>query len=449
MPRATAARGLEARATGEGYRGLAVLLLLSFAVRLAWGLCQPGQIDSRLPDQAEYLQLGRNLLHNHEFAFFDQRFGQEVRAFRTPGYPALIAVCGGNVRVLRVVQAVIDTSTVLAAFLLARCWLTSRGATVAAIFVAANPFLVYFSGLVLSETLFTAMLTWGLVLLVRRPGVFCGGVVLALAIMVRPSAVAVPVILGCATRVVRAGKAGGSAGATGETPVLRMKTCRSTDITGGTPVLQKSKAGGLVTVAVSMILLTAAAVFPWAARNRGVLGEWVWLTTNNGITRYDGFNPVATGASGQSFLASPELRYLAGLSETGRDRALSAMADEFIHRQWQQNPWGMVRLTLAKIARTWSPIPLSSEFGTRRLYLIVAMTYALPLYLAALAGVFFGKLPGRARFLLIVPALYFTVVHAASVGSLRYRVPVEPILAVLAGAGIAWMMQRLSRQPRS
>ena len=408
---------------------LIVLLVLSFAVRLVWGLYQPAQIDSRLPDQAEYLQLGRNLLHDHRYAFFDARFGQEVRAYRTPGYPGLIAACGGNVRVLRAVQAVIDTSTVLAALLLARRWLTPRGAMAAAIFVAANPFLVYFSGLVLSETLFTAMLAWGLVLLVCRPGYVVGGAVLALSVLVRPSALALPLILGCATRALRA-----------------TTMCRSTDTTGGTPVLQRSQRGRLVAVGAGMILLTVAAVFPWAARNRAVLGEWVWLTTNNGITRYDGFNPTAAGASDQSFLVRPESRFLSGLTETERDRALSAHADEFIRRQWQQAPAGLVRLTLLKIARTWSPVPLSSEFGTRRLYLIVAMAYALPFYLAGLAGICFGKLPVRVRFLLIVPALYFTVIHAASVGSLRYRIPVEPILAVLAGAGIAWMMER--RSPR-
>jgi 4-amino-4-deoxy-L-arabinose transferase-like glycosyltransferase len=393
---------------------LAVLLVFSFALRLAWGLWQPAQIDSRLPDQAEYLQLGRNLLHNHQFSFFDERFGQEVRAYRTPGYPVLIAACGGNVRVLRIVQAVIDTSTVLAAFLLARRWLTPGGSMATAIFVAVNPFLVYFSGLVLSETLFTAMLTWGVVLLVRRPGYVLGGVVLALSVLVRPSAVALPVILGCATRIL----------------------CPS-----------PAKPGGLAAVGLGMVLITVAVTFPWALRNRAVLGEWVWLTTNNGITRYDGFNPGATGASDQSFLARPELRFLSRLSETGRDRTLSSLADEFVRCQWRQNPSGLLRLSLLKIARTWSPVPLSSEFGSRRLYLIVAIAYAVPSYLAGLAGILFGKLPARGRFLLIVPALYYTAVHAASVGSLRYRIPVEPILAVLAGAGIAWMIERLS--PRS
>ena len=39
------------------------------------------------------------------------------------------------------------------------------------------------------------------------------------------------------------------------------------------------------------------------------------------------------------------------------------------------------------------------------------------------------------RLYLLVPALYFTLVHGATVGSLRYRVPADVPLAVLAGFG--------------
>jgi hypothetical protein len=47
--------------------------------------------------------------------------------------------------------------------------------------------------------------------------------------------------------------------------------------------------------------------------------------------------------------------------------------------------------------------------------------------------------------LLALPAVYFTLVHAVSVGSLRYRVPVEPQLAILAAAGAAVVFGRSKR----
>src|SRR4051812_17907873 len=146
------------------------LLAGALAVRLAWGLDRggaEGAID-RLPDQREYLALGRNLLQGQGLKFFDPRFGDEVVAFRTPGYPLLVAACGGSVRAVRVAQAFIDTSTVLAAYLLARRWLSRRAALVAAGVVAGHPFFIYFTRLVLTQTLFTAMVGWGVGFLLWR-----------------------------------------------------------------------------------------------------------------------------------------------------------------------------------------------------------------------------------------------------------------------------------------
>ena len=35
----------------------------------------------------------------------------------------------------------------------------------------------------------------------------------------------------------------------------------------------------------SMLLLTILMLLPWAIRNHRVLGQWVWTSTNAGITR--------------------------------------------------------------------------------------------------------------------------------------------------------------------
>jgi hypothetical protein len=53
-----------------------------------------------------------------------------------------------------------------------------------------------------------------------------------------------------------------------------------------------------------------------------------------------------------------------------------------------------------------------------------------------LIGLIRGRLSGRVKLFLLAPAAYFTVVHMLTVGSLRYRVPAEPPLAVLI-AGLA------------
>ena len=393
-----------------------LLLGLALAVRLTWALAQPVTDESidRLPDQREYLALGRNLLHGQGLKFFDPRFGDEVWAYRTPGYPMLVAACNGNVRTVRVVQAFIDTSTVLAVYLLARRWL-GRGASLAAgAIVALNPFLIYFTGLVLTETLFTAMLAWGMWLILgraRRDGEvgwaatlawLSGALLLALAILVRQSAIGLPLVLGVAGALVNRGR--------------------------GTPYHRRWP----LPVGATVILLTGLVLLPWAWRNYRVLGAWVWTTTNGGITAYDGFNPDATGASDQSFVLSmPELR---SMDELGRSAYLSDLAKQFVRHQ----PRRAAELAVIKAARMWSPVPLSQEYGGWK-YRTVGLAYTVPLYGLVLLGLMRDNASGggiarAAKVYLLIPAIYFTAVHMLSVGSLRYRIPAEPPMAVLAAS---------------
>lgn len=403
-------------------RSWAILIILGLAlsVRIGWGITRPADdaAINALPDQREYLSLAQNLLHGHGLQFIDPRFDEAVKAFRTPGYPLMVAACGASVRAVRVVQALLDTSTVLAVYLLARMLIAGRLAPLfAAGIVALNPFLIYFTSLVLSETLFTAMLAWAMVLLVFSNGArgsiwaallwLGGGLILALTVLVRPSAVALPVLLGLLsvflnTRAEGSYKSFGSPGA----------------------------AGWRLPPGLTMVVLTFLSLLPWVVRNRVVLGHWVWLDTNSGFTLYDGFNPDATGASDQSFVQRmPELQ---ALDEVGRDEHLKQEAIDFA----QAHPGMVVRLAGAKLARTWSPVPLSREYGRPALR-VIAIAYALPFDALVLAGLLWGRMPRSAKLFLIAPAIYFSIIHALTVGSLRYRVPVEPPLAVMSAA-VLW-----------
>jgi hypothetical protein len=79
------------------------------------------------------------------------------------------------------------------------------------------------------------------------------------------------------------------------------------------------------------------------------------------------------------------------------------------------------------------------------MYRLISAAYALPLDVLAIAGLFCSRRFSRlAKGLLLTPAVYFTVVHALSVGSLRYRVPVEPMLAALAAAGVLAVLSLFS-----
>lgn len=407
---------------------LVILLLIGLVARVAWGWVQPtdNAFVERLPDQREYLSLGQSLVRGEALSFVDPRFGEVVYAFRTPGYPLFIAAVGGNLRAVRVAQAVVDTSIALAIYLLARRWLTRGASTFAAAIVAFNPFLIYFSGLALSETLFTALLAWGMCLIIRGTtaaspdppastvdgsapwsAILCwlaGGLLLSLSVLVRQSALPLPLLLGLTAAFVnRAGAA----------PYHRRWP---------------------LPAGATMVLLTGLVLLPWGYRNRQIIGTWIWTTTNGGITAYDGFNPDATGASDQSFvLEMPELRRM---GELGRDEHLKRLALAYV----REHPRRVAELAVIKVGRTWSPIPLSADYSGLK-YKLVGLLYSLPFDLLAIAGLLVnvrdGGLPKAAKVFLLSPAIYFTAVHALSVGSLRYRIPVEPPMAILAASGAA------------
>lgn len=394
-------------------RWLAALLLVALVLRLGWGLTRPAAdaAIAALPDQREYLDLGRNLLHAGTLSFHDPRFDQTVYAYRTPGYPAFIALCGGSPRVVRVAQAFVDTSTVLAVYLLARR-LSPQSSVLSPIFagalVALNPLLIYFSGLVLSETLYTACLAWGVYLATLPRGWFVSVLLLVFGVMVRPAGIGLVVLV----------------------PVVAVWA----NWQAGRPYLWRS---ALVRAGVALAVL-ALVLSLWAERNRRLLGQRVWLTTNEGITRYDGFNERADGSSNQWFVqAMPRLR---DMDEVQRDEVLSQMAASYI----SSHPERVGELAARKVARTWSPIPLSEQFGSAK-YVAVGLAYTAPFFALVLLGLWWGSVPKMAKVVALTPALYFTVVHALSVGSLRYRVPAEPELAILAGVGVSFLLTLVSR----
>ena len=106
-----------------------------------------------------------------------------------------------------------------------------------------------------------------------------------------------------------------------------------------------------------------------------------------------------------------------------------------------------MKLAMIKIARTWSPIPLSNEYGSRRLYVLIAAGYSIPLDLMVVWGLWSGSLGRAAKVYLLIPAVYFTAVHALSVGSLRYRIPAEVPMAVIAVAGFGVQGSGFRKEP--
>jgi hypothetical protein len=106
----------------------------------------------------------------------------------------------------------------------------------------------------------------------------------------------------------------------------------------------------------------------------------------------------------------------------------------------------ILRLAVVKAGRTWSPWMNASEMANGALQAVL-MGWQIPLFILAAGGVFLGGMAGRMKGLLLCPIVYFTAVHALFLGSVRYRVPLMPVVCVLAALGLVRLGRRIGKRP--
>ena len=153
---------------------LALITGLAFVVRENFVLTTVVDIPIR-GDIREYVAYAWNLVHHHVFSFVaPQATSPPPDAYRSPGYPWLIAACmalrphGDWYALALQVQVLLGTATVALTALLGRQWLPAWAALFAAALLALWPHHIVASGTLLSEVLFGFTLTASLYLFGRR-----------------------------------------------------------------------------------------------------------------------------------------------------------------------------------------------------------------------------------------------------------------------------------------
>ncbi len=402
-------------AAGSAGRYVLLLFVIAAAVRVGWVIVRSGGENiARLqcPDEDAYLGLARSLASGHGLV---DEFG--FRATYMPAYPAFLALfepLPGALLWSRLAQALLAAWVAPATFLLTREWCrltqtsadSGRIALVAGLLAAFDPFLIFFSHLLLTESIFTAVLVsaWVFVVTMARPNVLIrrwhvagAGALLWLCVMLRPSAM-VPVLAAPPAIVL----------------------CRRFD--------RSSIAGGITILAIVL-----AGMLPWAIRNRATIGEWRWLTTRGGISLYDGLREGATG--GSDLAHTKTMSEVTGLSETQWDRYFRARALADARR----DPPRALRLSGQKLLRTWSVLP-NVELYRRGAAALVSGLWMLLILISGAAGAWISRRNLRALFLLLLPVILVTLMHMVFVGSVRYRLPLMPMVMVLSATGLVHLV---------
>lgn len=411
---------------------LLIVLAGAFALRAAAAVFiqhevtkTPGRICLIDGDAAGYWDLGLKLAHGKEFSIYEPpRY-----VVRMPGFPLLLAagmkLLGSNSLALRFLLAGVGTVACGLVYKLGADLFDASVGLIAAALAAVSPPMVVFSVLFLSETLFAAALLASLILLARivRPHVnqssssrilaFAAGAACGFATLVRPTWLLIgPVFVALYVALHKEG---------------HDKEAR---------FFRKSR----ISACASLLLGLAITLLPWAIRNWRVTDHFVLTTLWAGPSLYDGLNPDATGASDMSFIEGDGL--YAHMSEYDVDQHYRSAAWKFA----MEHPGHAVALAFKKLGRFWNPFPNAEQFGQWYVQWGIAL-YFLPLLIFAIIGCWKTKRQFWLWFLPAAPILYFSAVHTVFVGSLRYRLPAEYPMLVLAAVGLSSLWSRVRSSP--
>jgi hypothetical protein len=125
------------------------------------------------------------------------------------------------------------------------------------------------------------------------------------------------------------------------------------------------------------------------------------------------------------------------MSEYDVNRHYNDAAWQFV----RENPGQTAELALKKLWRFWKPWPGAKEFN-HWTYKVAVAVWFLPLLLFSVIGIRQLRRNWPALLLCIGPILYFSALHTVFVSSLRYRLPAEYPLAVVAAVGLLACLSR-------
>lgn len=371
----------------------AVLVAAAFAVRLAYSWLASGVPPWN--DMAMY--------DSARLALLD---GRPYPIAWPPLYPLFLAgitkVFGGGLSPLYAAQAAVSALTCLPVYLAGREAFGRRAALAALVVCAFYVDAVWYSSVLLAETLGLFFLAWAVYFLLRGP---------------RPAAAGAALGLACLCK--------------GAFLIALPPACLWLLLDGGFKAgLKRAAALGAVTLLL---------ILPWSFRNYRTYGKFVLLEPHIGLSLFLGHNPSATGGCDYYFVGQDYASFYsdASLSPTERDERAKRAAVEFA----LANPRREVELFLLKLSKYWSfrthfdlnngPYPLRKQF-----YLLSLLTHLLLFPAAALGAAlaFRDRRSWLFTLLIVGYTMVFTVLFSAFG---RMRFPLYPFIILLGAHGAA------------
>lgn len=367
------------------------ILVLALALRVAAAVLIPDQSQT-LVDAISYRASAAQLLKDW----------QMNDPYQMPLYPLLIAITGPGAAQLGADIALSVMSVWLVYALTDTLFADPYARTFAAAAAACYPPLIFFAVVGLSETLYitlvlTAFLCW------YRGWFSTAAAFAVLAVLTRPVFdLFAPLLVLLFALVVH------------RLPVA--KALKNLGIYG---------------------LIYGALMTPWWINNEKTYGSFVRLTPGMGVALYAGNNPLNHSGGGNGGGADYDLGAFANITDPiERDRTMRNAAVEYI----VHNPKRFLELAGLKFLRMWRITPVNEAYrgiGT----IIVSVMSFVPLLLLAGFGLVVTRQNLRQLSPIVLFAVGYTAVHMVFVGTIRYRLPLEPFLIIFAAAGLSRLLK--------
>jgi 4-amino-4-deoxy-L-arabinose transferase-like glycosyltransferase len=222
---------------------------------------------------------------------------------------------------------------------------------------------------------------------------------------------------------------------------------------------------GLPVVAV-LLVASAVTLVPWVVRNKVQVGCYALTTDARALWKANNVNTYSTLAHGGWIDDVPPLPgappspedAAAVFRATGKLPAVDECAQMRLFRHetiafWKHHPVEKLRLMQQATRMLWDPRPIRTETGpdaggNRSVRTWAEASYAIPLFLIALAGLALRAVPRRLLVLALVFLVYETLAAMLFAGATRYRVPWDFVLALLAAAAVDRVAARRSTAAR-
>ncbi len=413
---------------------LALIILAAIGVRLAFWFLVVGLDTPGWGDEPDYHRLATEISEGRGFL---NPLGEPTAA-RPPLYPivlgGLYALTGPDPDAGRALQVALGAVVVLLIYFLARRLFSAEVALVAAGLAALNPGLIYVSALLMTENLYVVLLLLFLLVMVGEwkdpsrsaSGFALAGVLAGLCSLTRPTAFTVALLM-----------------------------------SGVALVLARDSLGIRLRKVAVFMLVAVALVLPWSVRNYTQMGHWIAFTTHGGVTFYESNNnlnyevPEFRGIVVLPRRAVPDWDKLRDLPELEQDRLGWKMGLDFI----REHPGRFARMAWWKFARFWrvgSGLHFPGAEGLAAadggfIARTVSRVDVFALYWILVLPLFLlGVVTTAKSYRWLLPLYTVVAAHVLLAlvfhGSLRARMPIEPIISILAAAAIVWIASAVARR---